>query len=147
MMRTKAKITPEILPDLIRLYPSLEKMHHDAQSLVLKAADAAQAGGLDMARLIIRALPLNQALSWLEDRGIHLMAKDFLNDDGSVPQDRFMCLGGVKALFAAVESWESRKQVLTALNSIPEAQRRYIPNAHALLTHVSKKEQSAERTR
>lgn len=103
-----------------------------AQEKMLAVADQLYSDGQDPKSFALHFLPLASAYAWLKTKDIPLTMSDFLNSDGSVPQDRFLCIGGMPALFAQVDLWQSSSQFNTALRRLPPEQKEHIPNAHTL---------------
>lgn len=93
--------------------------------------------GHDVKPLMLRLLPLEDVRAWCSKKGVALHLSDMLNPDGRVPQDRFMCRGGGRALFMESELWESKAQFNKAFRSLPPAHRAVVPNAHQLSAELS----------
>lgn len=142
-------LTPEEIILLARLAPAVIKTvlnrndeeisHAEAEQQILKAAALAHQNALDVKPLILRMLPLGQARAWLADKGIELALADFLTSEGKIPQNQFLCRGGIPALFAQKDWWIDKRIFNTALRSLPPEQKALIPNTHTLMAKLSKR--------
>lgn len=84
---------------------------------------------------ILKALPLGEALQWLEAHGKKIESvTELLNPDGTFPQDRIVCQRGMYALLHHPDLWESRAQAEHAIRSLPEAVQAILPTRQLFAT-------------
>lgn len=125
------------------VYDSLCEKHdmtpEQAQRALLEEAERLLESGGDAIPLIVGIKPLSEARDWLKERDVTLTLSNFLNPDGTLPQDRFLCRGGIAALFAQEDWWHDKTTFRKALHSIPEEQRGILaPNSHMIAAKLSR---------
>lgn len=87
----------------------------------------------------LKILPLNEACAWLADHDIVVDLTDFLNEDGRIPLDRYLCKGGFPAVFAQQDWWPDKNTAGKAFRSLPPEQQPFVYNMHQLSAELHKR--------
>lgn len=111
------------------------------QETLLTCAEKAMQYGYDCRSFVLKLLPVKDALQWLTERGQEMTVESFLNDEGRIPQDRFICQKGALGLASIatelVHTPQEARQLRLAFAHLPQPVRASIPNMHSLSAKLS----------